>query len=276
MKPGVDPALCRKRLDEIMAEYHRQGPDRGRGAARGDERGRRADPRARAGRRLRRQGGRRWPKGRPSPRDSDFYKKTLAQYAAITPADVRTAMQQWLRRPALTIVLVAGRARRLCRSQGRDAATRKSEGRRAAGQGRRARSRRSASSPRSTSRTSSTPSFSNGIPVEYAQRGAVPMTQLALAFDAGYAADAPNARGLAALDHEPARRRHDVDDLAADRRGRGAAGRRGQHRQSARPLARQPVGAVAPTSRRRSTCWPTSSQHPAFAPAEVERVAPRR
>ena len=28
--------------------------------------------------------------------DSDFYKKTLASYAAITPAAVRTAMQQWL------------------------------------------------------------------------------------------------------------------------------------------------------------------------------------
>ena len=47
------------------------------------------------------------------PHDSDFYKKTLASYAAITPAAVRTAMQQWLRRPPLTIILVAGRARSL-------------------------------------------------------------------------------------------------------------------------------------------------------------------
>src|SRR5690349_3693642 len=40
--------------------------------------------------------------------DSDFYKKTLASYAAITPAAVRAQMQQWLRRPALTITLSPG------------------------------------------------------------------------------------------------------------------------------------------------------------------------
>ena len=56
VKPGVDPALVEKRLDEIIAEYHRQRPDRGRGAPRRDPRGRRPHPRARAGRRLRRQG----------------------------------------------------------------------------------------------------------------------------------------------------------------------------------------------------------------------------
>ena len=37
----------------------------------------------------------------------------------------------------------------------------------------------------------------------------MPVTQVALSFDAGDAADAPTARGLAALTHEPARRRHD-------------------------------------------------------------------
>src|SRR4029453_7525752 len=42
--------------------------------------------------------------GQTFAHDSDFYKKTLAQYAAITPAVVRTTMQQWLRRPALTIM----------------------------------------------------------------------------------------------------------------------------------------------------------------------------
>ena len=63
--------------------------------------------------------------------DSDFYKKTLASYAAITPARVRAAMQQWLRRPALTIILVAGRARGLHRSQGGQAGRASAEGRRA-------------------------------------------------------------------------------------------------------------------------------------------------
>src|SRR5207237_6144617 len=46
--------------------------------------------------------------GQTYAHDSDFYKKTLASYAAITPAAVRTQMQQWLRRPALTITLSPG------------------------------------------------------------------------------------------------------------------------------------------------------------------------
>ena len=41
--------------------------------------------------------------------------------------------------------------------------------------------------------------LSNGIPVDYAQRGAVPITQLALSFDVGTSADAPSARGIQAL-----------------------------------------------------------------------------
>ena len=39
--------------------------------------------------------------------------------------------------------------------------------------------------------------LSNGIPIDYVQRTGVPVTQLALAFDAGDAADSPSARGLA-------------------------------------------------------------------------------
>ena len=42
--------------------------------------------------------------------DSEFYKKTLATYAAVTPAEVRAAMQQWLTRPALGGAARAGRA----------------------------------------------------------------------------------------------------------------------------------------------------------------------
>jgi len=38
--------------------------------------------------------------------------------------------------------------------------------------------------------------LSNGVKVAYANRAAVPITQVALSFDAGFAADAPNARGL--------------------------------------------------------------------------------
>jgi predicted Zn-dependent peptidase len=137
--------------------------------------------------------------GQTYAHDSDFYKKTLAQYAAITPASVRAAMQQWITRPALTIVLSPGE---------REQAYAES---------------RVAAAPRTAAADSAPPAkpnrevppvgqlsaldfpdivhtqLSNGIPVEYVRRDAVPTTQLALVFDAGEAADGPNARGLSAF-----------------------------------------------------------------------------
>ena len=57
-KPGIDPALVVQAARRDRRRLYRQGPDRGRGPARGDERSLGPNPRARAGRRLRRQGGR--------------------------------------------------------------------------------------------------------------------------------------------------------------------------------------------------------------------------
>jgi predicted Zn-dependent peptidase len=107
VKPGVDPALVAKRLDQIMADYIAKGPTRDEvqravmsevaGRIRGLEQvggfGGKAVTLA---------------QGQTFAHDSDFYKKTLASYAAITPAVVRTAMNRWLTRPALTITLTPG------------------------------------------------------------------------------------------------------------------------------------------------------------------------
>src|SRR5690348_8875446 len=107
VKPGVDPALVSKRLDEIMADYIAKGPtadevqravmsevsDDIRGLEEVGGFGGKAVSLA---------------QGQTFAHDSNFYKKTLATYAAITPAAVRTQMQQWLRRPALTIILSPG------------------------------------------------------------------------------------------------------------------------------------------------------------------------
>ena len=41
--------------------------------------------------------------------------------------------------------------------------------------------------------------LANGIPVDYAQRTAVPVTQVALSFNAGSSSDAPHSRGLASM-----------------------------------------------------------------------------
>ncbi len=40
--------------------------------------------------------------------DPDFYAKQLEVLATLTPADVQSAMQRWMTKPALTIVLEPG------------------------------------------------------------------------------------------------------------------------------------------------------------------------
>jgi predicted Zn-dependent peptidase len=136
--------------------------------------------------------------GQTYAHDSDFYKKTLATYAAITPTVVRSAMQRWLKRPALTITLSPGERPAYTEAKA-DAkpktAAPKSEG---AVKGDRT------IPPVGQLAALDFPDIvhsklSNGIAVDYAQRTAVPLTQVALSFDAGSAADGPAARGLAAM-----------------------------------------------------------------------------
>jgi predicted Zn-dependent peptidase len=191
-KPGVDPDVLAKRLDEIIADYLANGPT--------------ADEVTRA--KTREVGGRirgleqvggfggkavALAEGQVFAGDSDYYKKTLAQYAALTPADVKAAMQQWLSRPVLSIKLEPGDRPPYQES--------------------------SFTPKKAKSADIATPivkrpippvgepapldfpdvqhvQLSNGVQVAYAQRTAVPVTQVGLVFDAGFAADVPGQRGL--------------------------------------------------------------------------------
>ena len=197
VKPGVDPKLVEKRLDEIMADYVAKGPseDEVQRAVMGEVSGQ-----VRGLEEVGGFGGKAvtLAEGQTYAHDSDFYKKTLAQYAAITPAAVRASMQQWLRRPALTIILSPGEreayAETKVQSSPRDAAA-------------------DAAPPAKPTRTLPAvgqlsaldfptithTQLANGIPLEYVQRGAVPTTQLALVFNAGEASDAVDSRGLSAF-----------------------------------------------------------------------------
>ncbi len=107
VKPGADPALVAKRMDEVMAKLIADGPTedevqrsvmrevaaRVRGLEQVGGFGGKAGSLA---------------EGETYTGDSDFYKKLLAEYAAVTPAKVRAAMRQWLTRPPLTITLAPG------------------------------------------------------------------------------------------------------------------------------------------------------------------------
>ena len=84
-----------KRLDEIMADYIAKGPteDEVQRAVMSEVSGR-----IRGLEQVGGFGGKAvtLAEGQTFAGDSNFYKKTLASYAAITPAAVRAAMQQWL------------------------------------------------------------------------------------------------------------------------------------------------------------------------------------
>jgi zinc protease len=195
VRPGVDPAVVSKRLDQILADYIAKGPtaDEVERAVMSEVSGRIHG--------LEKVGGFsgkavQLAEGQTYAHDSDFYKKTLASYASITPAVVRTAMQQWLRRPPLTIVLSPGERAAYTEAKAvtpPKAGADKSEG---AAKGNRS------IPPVGQLASLQFPAIthtqlSNGIPVEYARRTAVPVTQIALSFDAGTASDSPQARGLA-------------------------------------------------------------------------------
>jgi zinc protease len=197
VRPGVDPAKAEQRLDQVMADFIARGPTRDE-----VERAVMSEVSGRI-RGLEQVGGFSGKavtlaEGQTYAHDSDFYKKTLASYAAITPAAVRTAMQQWLRRPPLTITLSPGE--REAYNEAKAAPPAKPGADKTAGAVRGNRPL----PPVGQLAALDFPDIiharlSNGIPVDYVQRGGIPVTQVALAFDAGSSADAPQARGLAAM-----------------------------------------------------------------------------
>ncbi len=194
VKPGVDVALVERRLDEIIAPYIAEGPT-------ADEVARAATREAGGRIRALEQAGGFGGKAVTLAEgevlafgDSDFYRKTLANYATTTPAEVRAAMAQWLGNPAFRVRLEPGErppyqeskavAQKASKGSDRIRVTKKRE-----------------IPPLGGMQALDFPevshvALSNGVQLHYAQRSAVPVTQLALTFDAGYAADAPTARGL--------------------------------------------------------------------------------
>ncbi|HKX91166.1 MAG TPA: pitrilysin family protein [Sphingomicrobium sp.] len=198
VRPGVDPAVVSKRLDEILADYIANGPtqDEIQRAVMSEVSGR-----IRGLEQVGGFGGKAvaLAEGQTYAKDSNFYRKTLASYAAITPAVVRSTMQQWLKRPPLTITVSPGERPPYAEAKAAAPAP-KAEAANAAP----APAAKRAIPPVGQLAALDFPpivhdKLANGIPVDYVQRGAVPTTSVALTFDAGEASDAPNSRGLASL-----------------------------------------------------------------------------
>jgi predicted Zn-dependent peptidase len=196
VRPGVDPAQVDKRLDELMSEFIAKGPTRAElnraamtevaGRIRGLEQVGGFGGKAVA-----------LAEGQLYANNPNFYRDLLNQYASVTPAQVQASFRQWLTRAPLRIRLEPGQRPPYQEAQGAPKTA-------AAAQG---------SLPPSTRReippvgqfaaldfpTIERVTLSNGIRINYARRTAVPVTQMALAFDAGQAAEAANQRGLAGM-----------------------------------------------------------------------------
>ena len=190
VKPGVDPALVEKRLDEIMADFIAKGPT-------AEEIQRAATVKvAYQIRSLEKTGddgqAGTLAEGQLYAGDPLFFRKTLGEYAALTPDTIRSSLQRWVARPGLTLILEPGDRPPYVEAKG--------PGQKSSSDIKVPTVQRqmppSGPAPALDFPDVSHAALSNGIAVSYAQRTASPLTQVALTFDAGFAADPVDRRGL--------------------------------------------------------------------------------
>ncbi|WP_267397510.1 MULTISPECIES: pitrilysin family protein [unclassified Sphingomonas] len=197
VRPGVDPAVVTRRIDEIVADFLKNGPT-------ADEVSRVATVNATgtiAG--LESVGGFggkavALAEGALYSDDPGFYKKQLQALAAQTPASVKAAADHWLSRPAYTLNVVPGArdayAEALVPAKKEVVAAPEVPAKGTRGPLPAVAKVAVLSFP-AVQRTR----LSNGIELVYAQRTAVPITQMVLSFDAGVAADVAGKIGTQQL-----------------------------------------------------------------------------
>jgi predicted Zn-dependent peptidase len=281
VKPGVDPALVGKQLDAVIAEMVVNGPTA--------EELQRAKTQDIAGtiRGLESVGGFggkavTLARGAVFANDPGFYKKELEEEAALTPADVKAATKKWLSRPVFAFTLAPGKRDPYEESKLAQDSAVKGGGAHVTAAPKSA----AATTTSGVDRSQLPPvgqiadldfpdvehaKLSNGIPVLFAQRSGVPVVRVALDFDAGNAADPKSALGtqafmLGMLDEGTDT--YNSTEIAKAKENLGATisaapsmDRSGVYLQALTPNLPQSLGLMADIVR-----------HPAFAPAEVDRV----
>ncbi|MEG3163896.1 pitrilysin family protein [Sphingomonas sp. PB2P19] len=193
VRPGVDPAIVSRRIDEILAEFLKTGPT-------ADEVTRVATTSAAAtiaglesvggfgGKAVT------LAEGALYSNDPGFYKKQLVALAAQTPASVKAAADKWLTRPAYTLTVVPG-PRGAYAEAVVPPKTVVPPAPEVAPKGTRGPLPGVGTVAGLTFPAVERATLSNGIRLVYAQRTAVPVTQMVMSFDAGIAADVPTKLG---------------------------------------------------------------------------------
>jgi predicted Zn-dependent peptidase len=304
VKPGADPALVAKRLDAVVAELLAKGPtaDEVQRVATREVSGRISGLESVGG-----FGGKAvaLAEGALYAKDPDFYKKQLAAYAAATPAKVRAVAKKWLSRPVYALTVSPGERGAYDEAKAGPATHHPAYYRKptpapaqaepveagllaggrsyfdklstnGGGAGARSavdRSKFPAVGPiadldfPTVERTR----LSNGIEIIYAQRTAVPVTRVAVSFDAGNAADPKDKLGtqslmLALLD-EGTRTRSSVQ-IAEEQERLGASIGAG----ATMDRTTVNLSALTPNLAPSLDLLADIIRNPAFAPMEVERL----
>jgi len=206
--------------------------------------------------------------------DPEFYKKQLAAYAAVTPAQVQAAMQKWLTRPAYTLTTLVGEREAYAEAAAAPSGanhTPAPEIQRVA---------RMAKPEIGQVANVDFPAverarLSNGMEVIYAQRDAVPATKIAIDFDAGLAADDRAKLGLQTLMldlMDEGTRTLNATQLAEAQEALGASITTG----ATMDRSVVQLSAVTPNLQPSVALLAEVVKSPAFAPAELERLRATR
>ncbi len=193
LKPGVDPALLNKRLDELTAELISKGPsaDEVQRVATRSVSGRIAGLEQVGG-----FGGKAvaLAEGALYAKDPARYRKEMAAMAAATPASIRAAMAKWLNRPVYQLTVEPGERTSYIEAKPVTPPAETEE----------AKLDSSKLPPLGKFPALDFPAIeraklSNGMEVYFARRTAVPRVQMNVSFNVGYAADPKDALGTQSL-----------------------------------------------------------------------------
>lgn len=278
VKPGVDPAVAEKRFDAVIAELVRNGPteDELRRAATDIISAEISDFELVSSK------GQTLAEGELYSRDPAHYKKELQELAALTPAQVKAALQRWLTRPAYTLTIKPGE--------------RTEDGARLGGWGDEA----TRPSPKPDPKTPVAPihlvkrqappvtavndltfpavehaKLSNGIAVDLARRTAIPKVSLALTFDAGNAADDPAHAGVQSLMLDTLKEgtaTRSAEQIAEEQERLGASIATGSNTDSSQVSMTALTANLAPSLELMAEVV----RHPKFADADVARAKNQR
>ena len=273
VKPGVDPAVVSRRIDEIVAEFLRDGPtadevsrvvtQSASGTIQGLESVGGFGGKAVA-----------LAQGTLYANDPGYYRRELTELAAQTPASVKAAANRWLNKPSYNLQVVPG-----AREAYAEAA--------APAPAPAAAAPAATPAPKNSRGGLTLPAvgaltelafpavertrLSNGIELVYAHRDAVPVTQAVISFDAGVAADVAGKLGTAGLTVnmlEQGTTTMDSIEIAM------AEERLGASLDSGNSLDRSTIGLTVPSANLQPAMglFADIVRNPAFAEAEVARV----